>query len=141
MVKPLERNAVSVCPKPPTSAALELDDQYAYTERTESKILCMSADVRSLIHTRSGWKATKPLHVDVAVPLPVYGPASKYFSGTAIVGAGKLAVERALKPDGGVFTKYPPAVESYVSPLIPPCPKFTSWLARLTAPLSACPRI
>src|SRR3989338_4963935 len=77
--KPLERNAVSVVPAPPTSAALELDDQYAYTERTESKILCMSADVRSLIHTRSGVKpvvSSSGVWLTITIPEPPLPPAA-----------------------------------------------------------------
>jgi hypothetical protein len=41
----------------------------------------------------------------IAVPLPVYSVVWKYAEPSLIAGAGRFAVERNLKPVGGVYAK------------------------------------
>src|SRR3989344_8481973 len=77
--KPLERKPVRAVPPAPPSAFVALEAHAGYSVVELAKIPCAFADVRSLSQTMSGWKATKPLHVEVAVPLPVYVTASKSF--------------------------------------------------------------
>ena len=102
IVNPSESKLDNVALEKLSSTFVLLEDNLppVTTPLTESTSTWCAVLLRSLPHTKSGWKPTPVIDLDV-VPSPAYNRVLKCSPGVT-VGSGRLSVQSVLNPVGGV---------------------------------------